>query len=299
MKAEKALEKLGDMFKEWGLGINDWVLIAHYALRFQGYKVKLRRGHFNTIVDKSKLPWKIGEGYEIFPPKGSRWAREFSHWMKLTSFDTDLIIHSPQKLKEIIEDTILYQLPNKKRVRILTMRGSLKILDEYLVHCKEEEVGEEKGRYLLKRLEDMCRAAKEKGDSKNVCLIEKVLKKYNYLRRAKKFLKKKANQFKGMVAYKGKVKGKVKIVSGKGDRIGKVSKGEILVTKMTSAKFISIIGKIKAIVTDDGGILCHAAILSREFKIPCIVGTKIATKVLKDGDLIEVDANRGIVRILK
>ncbi|GAG22226.1 unnamed protein product, partial [marine sediment metagenome] len=52
-------------------------------------------------------------------------------------------------------------------------------------------------------------------------------------------------------------------------------------------------------ITDGGGTLCHAAIVAREMKIPCIVGTKIATRVLKDGDLVEVDADKGIVRKLK
>ena len=58
-------------------------------------------------------------------------------------------------------------------------------------------------------------------------------------------------------------------------------------------------GKAKAIIADEGGLTCHAAIISREFKIPCIIGTKVATEVLKDGDFVEVDANQGIVRVLK
>jgi pyruvate,water dikinase len=78
-----------------------------------------------------------------------------------------------------------------------------------------------------------------------------------------------------------------------------LTKGEILVTSMTSPDFISAIKKAAAIVTNEGGILCHAAIVSREFGIPCIVGTGIATKSIKNGDLIEVDANHGFVRILK
>lgn len=52
-------------------------------------------------------------------------------------------------------------------------------------------------------------------------------------------------------------------------------------------------------IIDEVGILCHAAIVSREFKIPCIVGTKFATKVFKDGDLVEVDADKGVVRKIK
>tara|TARA_Y100000310_G_scaffold338021_1_gene426573 strand:- start:1597 stop:1776 length:180 start_codon:yes stop_codon:yes gene_type:complete len=57
--------------------------------------------------------------------------------------------------------------------------------------------------------------------------------------------------------------------------------------------------KAAAFVTDEGGVTCHAAIVSREMKKPCIIGTKIATKVLKDNDLVEVDANKGIVRKIK
>ena len=54
-----------------------------------------------------------------------------------------------------------------------------------------------------------------------------------------------------------------------------------------------------AFVTDEGGITCHAAIIAREMKKPCIIGTKVATKILKDGDMVEVDANKGTVKIIK
>ncbi|MFH1284686.1 MAG: PEP-utilizing enzyme, partial [Candidatus Peregrinibacteria bacterium] len=79
----------------------------------------------------------------------------------------------------------------------------------------------------------------------------------------------------------------------------KIDKGEILVVSNTNPYVVSFVKKAAAIVSDEGGMLCHAAIVSREFKIPCIIGTKIATKVLHDGDLVEVDANKGVVRILK
>ena len=59
------------------------------------------------------------------------------------------------------------------------------------------------------------------------------------------------------------------------------------------------IKKAGAIVTDEGGIVSHAAITAREMKKPCIIGTKIATQVLHDGDLVEVDAEKGIVRIIE
>ena len=94
------------------------------------------------------------------------------------------------------------------------------------------------------------------------------------------------------------IKGVVRIVRGRKE-LSKIKKGDIIVSPMTTPEYTSILKKVKAIITNEGGITCHAAVTSREFGIPTVVGTKIATKVLKDGDLVEVDAEKGIVRILK
>lgn len=101
----------------------------------------------------------------------------------------------------------------------------------------------------------------------------------------------------GQTSYPGRVHGRVKIVNEKSD-ISKVEDGDILVSIATNPELISAMKKAAALVTDRGGITCHAAIVSRELQIPCIVGTKIATQVLKDGDMVEVDADNGIVRII-
>ncbi len=103
---------------------------------------------------------------------------------------------------------------------------------------------------------------------------------------------------KGVPAFGGKVKGKVKIVKNNND-LRKVKKGDIMAAVFTRPHYLSVMKKTKAIITDEGGITSHAAIVAREFKIPCIVGTKIATQALKDGDLVEVDATHGVVNILK
>lgn len=111
------------------------------------------------------------------------------------------------------------------------------------------------------------------------------------------------SEIKGTVASKGLAKGRVIILSytkssEHTEKIKNMSDGDILVSEMTRPNIIVACEKAGAIVTDEGGITCHAAIVSRELKKPCIIGTKIATKVLKDGDLVEVDANNGFVRIL-
>ena len=102
----------------------------------------------------------------------------------------------------------------------------------------------------------------------------------------------------GFAASLGKVTGRVKIVMSS-KYISKVKKGDILVAPMTRPEHLAGMKKAVAIVTDDGGITCHAAIIARELRIPCIIGTRIATKILKDGDLVEVDANKGLIKIIK
>jgi len=103
---------------------------------------------------------------------------------------------------------------------------------------------------------------------------------------------------KGSVASPGKTRGITKIVLSPAD-INKIHSGDILVTVMTSPDYVVGIRKASAIVTDEGGITCHAAIVSRELGIPCVTGTQTATKNLKDGDLIDVDANRGLIKVIQ
>lgn len=114
----------------------------------------------------------------------------------------------------------------------------------------------------------------------------------------------KIDSVKGIIAMKGKISGKVLLFQW-GDDMSKKAKeikdGEniILVTGQTRPQLMPLIVKCSAIVTDEGGITSHSAIVSRELGIPCIVGTRIATRVFKDGDIVEVDANLGVVKILR
>ena len=103
---------------------------------------------------------------------------------------------------------------------------------------------------------------------------------------------------KGRIASRGKALGKAKIVLTLDDLV-KVRKGDILVAKMTTPDFVIAMRRCAGIVTDEGGATCHAAIVSRELGVPCVVATGRATQLLKDNDLVEVDASRGEVRIVE
>ncbi len=99
----------------------------------------------------------------------------------------------------------------------------------------------------------------------------------------------------GTIASPGKVVGSVRVVLSAND-FAQFQEGEVLVTTMTRPEFLPVMRQAAAIVTDEGGLISHAAIVARELKKPCIVGAKNATHVLKTGDIVEVNANHGLVR---
>lgn len=101
----------------------------------------------------------------------------------------------------------------------------------------------------------------------------------------------------GTPASPGLVRGIVHIVNSFAD-LGSFKQGKILVTNNTTPDFVPVLKKAKAIITEQGGITTHAAVISRELRVPCIIGAKFATRVLKNGDMVEVDAYKGTIKIL-
>jgi phosphoenolpyruvate synthase/pyruvate phosphate dikinase len=110
-----------------------------------------------------------------------------------------------------------------------------------------------------------------------------------------KFTESKSDEVKGTPAFRGKVKGKVVVVQGPED-YEKIAGCEVLVAHATVPDMVPYLDGVKGIVTEEGGILSHAAVISREMKKVCVIGTGNCTSVLKDGDVVEVDAEEGVVR---
>jgi len=102
----------------------------------------------------------------------------------------------------------------------------------------------------------------------------------------------------GLCANNGVARGKARIVLLPSDN-SKVKQGDILITHATTVDYLPAMKKAAAFVTEVGGLTCHAAVVSREFGVPCIVGFKNATKKFKDGDLVEVDAGKGLLKKIK
>jgi len=99
---------------------------------------------------------------------------------------------------------------------------------------------------------------------------------------------------KGLGASPGMAAGTVKIINST-DELDKVQEGDILVTVMTTPDMVPAMKRANGIITDEGGVTCHAAIVSRELGIPCVVGTGEATSILPENSLVTLDGNKGIV----
>ena len=183
---------------------------------------------------------------------------------------------------------------------------SVDIAPEYIKYytIAELEKGKaylsEHAKELMQRKASFAMFIDEDGNTEKEYIdFKKIKEQINdiYLQEQTKITSNQVNEIRGQIGCVGKIQGKVRIVMNAALAENFVE-GEILVAGMTRPEYVPLMKKAIAIITDEGGITCHAAIVSRELKIPCIIGTKIATKVLKDGDLVEVDANNGVVKII-
>jgi len=207
--------------------------------------------------------------------------------IKATEF---MVSWQDERKKEILIaidylDRLLMELSKKWNMNIQLLR-----------YAKLDEINED-----LKNKKNTL-AEREKGSiyvyfpKKTVILTGKEYK--DALKQLEKGYKSEVKELSGMTASAGTATGPVKVCITIND-LSKVKQGDILVASMTRPEFVPSMKKAAAVITDEGGITCHAAIVSRELGIPCIIGTKIATKVLKDNDLVQVKGNHGLIIILK
>ncbi len=204
----------------------------------------------------------------------------------------ELLTTIPYKFTEIIaqkynldkEDMKSYSFDEIQKLIQINEPLDHKVIEErkesYVVYCENKSV------------------ISQEGENKKIIL--KRFKEPDYSQ---------TTEFKGTVASKGKVIAKVKVILPELHQdynlfIKKLhsmdmDQGDILVTETTSPDFVPLMKKAGGIIANQGGLNSHAAIMSRELGVPCLVGTYHATDILKTGDLVELDANNGVVRILE
>jgi phosphohistidine swiveling domain-containing protein len=224
-----------------------------------------------------------------------------------------------QELIDLIEinDFMHWLHDDRKHITTITLGYADNFIKEVATRYKLKH---ENARYLVqaeineKTLEKMTNKILAQRREKSIFFSTKVTQKNkNPLKRFEVYTGTQANKFiKKLQSYKeknlkvlhgncastGSATGIIKVCRG-AKEITKVKPGDIIVACMTQPEFVPAMKRAAAVITDEGGLTCHAAIISRELKIPCVIGTKTATKVLKDGMKVKIDADNGIIKILK
>ncbi|MFA6184086.1 MAG: PEP/pyruvate-binding domain-containing protein [Parcubacteria group bacterium] len=322
-----AREVFGDSFER----VTNYMTNPWYSLMENGIFY-----HFLPVVDYKGIPKAYFQkndidDYKRFIAKNNKKLLEAEEFFKnnqvdltksikkLHNFIQELFaiimvsVYAPEYLDDLSQETKDLCIETRKRYENIHRDGIT--LERELLNKIEEEKNIEKdsleylsgeeldafinsgelpNNYLKRKDFFFCKYSKEGIETISQNKSGKILDEIDKTRNKKYSL----DEIKGSIARVGKAKGKVRII-----KLIKEAKdfqeGEILVASMTDPRYMSIMKKAGAFVTDEGGITCHAAIVARELKKPCIIGTKIATQVLHDGDLVEVDAERGVVKILE
>lgn len=229
------------------------------------------------IAQKLLKKWGIKKSSSFY--KIILLAKEYAY---LRTLRTDLIYGAGYKVRNLFYEIGKRANISPKDVQYLTFLEFEEVAKNQKIPITKEELRRRKDYFVTLLWKD----------SYTVFSARKWQKKFqNIIPHGCKISK----EIRGNIAFPGRARGIVRLVFTNND-IKKIKQGDILVAIMTFPNFISAMERAGAFITDEGGILCHAAIVARELKKPCIIGTKIATKVLKDGDLVEVDANNGIIK---
>lgn len=292
--------------------------VKSFLSKFMGHLLK----HKEELEDDYNVQWVFGDYFltprlEEVPSLKKKWLEDYSNknnGLLSNSDDLEDLNSNLKLLAEFVRDSIKLRDSRRERVaKVMTIISNSirEILGRNNVEsnlaayvCNEDVKSEiifekEFKKELLKRKEGMVSfhaddyleiiSGEENLDNIKTEIEELVYGKHESV-----------DLLEGRTACLSSnlISGKVKVVLEEKD-FHKFDQDDILITSMTRPEFVPLMEKALAIVTDEGGITCHAAIVSREMNVPCIVGTRVATKVLKDGDLIEVDTEKGIVRKIK
>jgi phosphohistidine swiveling domain-containing protein len=272
-------EKQNDLLKSFSETIkNENYVINRKLINFKLYSVKrqLTADKFR-LIKKFNIPSKIQKFASIIGELGLARMEMRLNWTVLNYYHELFIDETKRRLK----------LP-KEQIRLLNFNEIADALSG------RSNVNRQKIRYRSKGAIAILKNGKISFiEGNKTDKIMKIIKNTNT----------KIKILKGTVASVGNTEGKVIKLSYRdadnhSKKIKKMRKGEILVTEMTHPNIINACKKAGGIITDEGGLLSHAAIVSRELKIPCIIGTKMATDVLKDGDRVKIDTESGEIEIL-
>jgi len=302
MITEEMLIDLKELLLGWGIQPDDWYVTGEAAMVLSGYPVTFRDKQMDILVCRAVWPWvKPEEEVSLFPPKDSKEEIELKRYIAKYDLTPDFhpLPHVGLRAEDRFEQTYLDH--KNGSVRILSPWAGVfhrKCIIEFYEQDSKIGLGAfDKNKFIRwkKFIEETRDFAKELNDQKtiNTCLevipiVERAIAFFDQgLEQDRKVF------LKGLNVFKGIVQGEVKLWQEDVDFTDKIA---VLKTVLPH-QFIKL-STAKGIITDEGGLLSHAAIIAREYKIPTIVGTREATTKLTDGDIVEINGEAGEVKII-
>ncbi len=284
-------EEIIKLLRSWGIEQEDWIVTGKHARNFAGYKVQLRKNHINIFVDAAKLPWKPSflDFAESIPQRKTKYFKQYMNFFTEQNYDLDITPCSADLFEQLKKDRIKKTI-NTFHIYYCSILSNLKIVDIKLSNCDENRLGIYKGLRLLDAIEDLKNLAELKKEQIVIDECTRIIDKYSGMKPLES-----NKELHGVSLGEGSITGKAIIFKEGNSR--KIFDPMILVTDEFSVKQIVHFNKLIGVITESGGFTSHISFVSQEFDVPVIMNVKNATKLIKEGQYVTINFDKGEVEL--
>lgn len=299
------LSDLRALLESWKISPNDWYVTGEAAMVLSGYPVDYREGQTDVLVCRSVWPWyREEEQVSLFPDKGTVEDQQLQDFITKHNVTPDFhpLPHVGIKAEDRFEQS--YWLPDESGVRVLKPWAGVYhrkcIINFYMhEHPKGLDVFDQvkfiRWKKFVEQIRDYAISINDEQTIKKcdevLPLVQQAIEHFDNA--SNKFPLFEKGELKGESVFEGKAVGQVQLWKDGVDFKGKIA----VLTHMLPSQ-VTLIKEAAGIITDQGGLLSHAATVAREYQIPTVIGVTNATGLLKDGEMVEVDAKAGWIRRL-
>lgn len=292
MISNQLLIELREMLEHWGISSDNWFVTGEAAMLLSGYPVEFRQGQMDLLLRRSVWPWpRAEEVVSLFPDAGTQADKEFHAFIQKHAMTPD--IHPSPHVGLSMEDDLAHTVIREGTGGVRVLLPSAGVMHrKQIIEYYEQTPGYSLAAFDEKKfirwkgfVQQIAEHAQKINDQETLAACATTLP---VVERAIAFFKSASGE--GMSSYPGIVTGVVQQWDETADFAGKIA----VLTHMLPSQ-VARLRHVAGIITDQGGILSHAAIIAREYKIPTVIGTKTATSTLRTGDRITLDATQGII----
>lgn len=311
--SEKKLLKLYNDYLKWHIRCNYIIMSSFYMENWKPLLDRFMSKKYSSALKSSEDASTLLENPKSIGIKGSRLSEKNASSLKKKQRELMKKLGPPKDIRKIISG-LRESAWDRFHIRV-SINGNFQKFELLLKEIKRRTKASESDWYYFshKQIIDFLAngkipTAKDLKRNRGIVVFTAIngKAKVSYSKKAEKNalkilnfpkIPKGKNRIEGLCASSGKARGKACIILNI-KQASRLEKDDILVTTMTHPDYVPLMKKASAIITDEGGISCHAAIVSRELKKPCIVGTTFASRIIREGDLVEVNATEGYARII-